>query len=482
MPELLTIPRAARLAGVSRGELQKHIRIGELETFEGKITISDLLRLYPVINMDKDPMLEKVAKIKLNAIKDKGKTDTVLPSSVVLMSRLQEFSELLVKLKAKLNKHNILFQEVIERVDNLQETDNLETEVHNLYQWLKNQNTQLQDIKQPDDKAKLFVKDTFLRFIAAQVKFVPSGNEFFVEGSDSLLESAIRAGLKPNYGCSSGACGSCKARVVTGEVKKICEHDYVLSEYEKQMGYMLMCSNTAITDLTIEANEAKVPSDLPIQNIRAVVKNKELLNSDLMVVSLQTQRTKTLRFMAGQNIKLKLEQDTAYCPIASCPCDGRNLQLHFKKTDSNISNKIFNDLQIGQTVSLEGPYGYFVLSDCNNPIVFIAQDDSFASIKSLIEHAISTDTVEALHLYWLAENGHYLDGLCRSWKDALDNFSYNPLLKFTELEQQLNQFLPTASSLTEFYISGNDDVEAILLQHGIDKEKIHKNNLMYSNS
>ncbi len=40
MPELLDIPRAARLAGISRGELQRHIRIGELETFEGKIAIN----------------------------------------------------------------------------------------------------------------------------------------------------------------------------------------------------------------------------------------------------------------------------------------------------------------------------------------------------------------------------------------------------------------------------------------------------------
>ncbi len=476
MPELLTIPRAARLAGVSRGELQKHIRTGELETFEGKITISNLLRLYPVIDMNSDPMLEKVARIKLNAVKDKGKTDTALPSSTVLMSRLQEFSELLIKLKTKLNKHSNLFKEVIERVDSLQQTDNLKTEVNDLVQWLTNKNSQLQNINQPDDKAKLFVKDTFLRFIAAQVKFVPSGNEFFVEGSDSLLESAIRAGLKPNYGCSSGVCGSCKVRVVTGEVKKICEHDYMLSEYEKQMGYMLMCSNTAITDLTIEAEEAKIPSDLPVQKIRAIVKNKELLNDNLMVLYLQTPHTKTLRFMAGQNIKLKLEQDINDYPIASCPCDGRNLQLHIKKTDSNFSKVIFNDLQLDQTVELEGPYGDFVLSNYNNPIVFIAQDEAFASIKSLIEHAISTDIVEALHLYWLTETGHYLDGLCRSWQDALDNFSYNPLLKFTELEQQLNQFLPTASDLTEFYISGNDDVEAILLRHGINKAKIHKNN------
>ena len=36
MHELLTLSRAARLVGVSRGELQKRIRDNELNTFEGQ--------------------------------------------------------------------------------------------------------------------------------------------------------------------------------------------------------------------------------------------------------------------------------------------------------------------------------------------------------------------------------------------------------------------------------------------------------------
>ncbi|MDM8564944.1 FAD-binding oxidoreductase [Candidatus Halobeggiatoa sp. HSG11] len=474
MQELLTITRAARLAGVSRSELQRHIHDGELETFEGKITVSNLLRLYPVIDMDSNPMLEKVKKIKLDAVKNKGKIDTALPSSTVLMSRLKEFSELLITLKFQLNQHDNLFKAIIQQVEVLQQSDNLETEINNFYQWLLEQNEQLQNNNSADNKAKLFVKDTFLRFVAAQVKFVPSGHEFFVEGSDSLLESAIRVGLKPNYGCSSGNCGSCKARLVSGDVKKTCEHDYVLSEYEKQMGYILMCSNTAITDLVIEAKEAKHPTDLPIQELRAIVKKKELLTDSLMILHLQTSQTKTLRFMAGQNIRLELESETVDYPIISCPCDGRYLQIQVKKTATDLSKKMFDDLQIGQTVLFTGPYGDFVLSSYNNPIVFIAQDEAFAPIKSLIEHAISTDTPETLYLYWLGEQ--YFDKLCRSWEDALDNFVYTPLTKLTELEQQLSQFLPTASDSTEFYLSGNDELEAILLNHGIHKSKIHISN------
>ena len=44
MPQLLSLSRAARLAGISRGELQAEIRQEAIPTFEGKIAVEDLLK------------------------------------------------------------------------------------------------------------------------------------------------------------------------------------------------------------------------------------------------------------------------------------------------------------------------------------------------------------------------------------------------------------------------------------------------------
>lgn len=110
----------------------------------------------------------------------------------------------------------------------------------------------------------------------------------------------MRAGLKLAYGCSSGNCGACKARVVSGEVHKIQEHDYVLSGHEKQLGYILTCSNTAVTDLVLEAAETLSVDDLPQQEIRAGVRKVERLGEDMIQLELQTPRTQTLRLMAGR--------------------------------------------------------------------------------------------------------------------------------------------------------------------------------------
>ena len=79
MPQLLSLSRAARLARVSRGELQHQIRIKEVETFEGQIPVDSLLRLYPEVNLDRDPVLERLEHIKATAQPKSRYSDGWLP-------------------------------------------------------------------------------------------------------------------------------------------------------------------------------------------------------------------------------------------------------------------------------------------------------------------------------------------------------------------------------------------------------------------
>ena len=99
-----------------------------------------------------------------------------------------------------------------------------------------------------------------------------------------LLEGALRSGVPLNYGCSGGNCGLCKAKIVSGQVKKTRHHDFVLSEAEKIQGYVLLCSNTAVTDVEIEAPVAGGVQDIPFQEIAAKVKSITLLNQDVALL------------------------------------------------------------------------------------------------------------------------------------------------------------------------------------------------------
>lgn len=435
MPELLSLSRAARLAEVTRAELQRRIRQGDIETFEGQVAVSDLLRVYPRVRLDRHKGFERVEAIKAAAVPRDQQADVALPSPQVLLSRLRTLADVLVQKVAALDAAQGLLDALTLRLTALAkapEGPGTGTGVREVLAWLEAERRGQAEHPQTDDHAQLIAKDTFLRIMAASVKIIPSGHEFFVEGTETILDASVRAGLKLSYGCSSGNCGACKARVISGEVWKTADHDYVLSEREKQMGYILTCSNTAVTDLVLEAAEALSVTDLPLQEIRAGVRKVESLGDDLLLLHIQTPRTQTLRFMAGQRARLTLEDGASgEVPIASCPCNGRNLLFYLRRRpDDPLAESAFTRLAAHQMVTVTGPMGAFVLQEASpEPAVFIALGDGIAPIKSILEHAVSIDTVEAFYLYWAnsGADGHHLGKWCRAMAESLDNFRYTQL-------------------------------------------------------
>lgn len=489
MTQLLSLSRSARLAGVTRAEIQRRIRRGELTTFEGEIAVSDLLRVFPQVSLDNDDALERVQRIKAAALPRSHEADTVLPSPEVLVSRLKGMSEALAAKVSALDAAHALLDEVAARLTQLgQETARpaLPAEIQELADWLAQRRQALTERTALDRKAQVLAKDSLLRLMAANVKVIPSGRDFFVEGNESILEASVRAGLHLAHGCASGNCGSCKARVVSGEIRKILDHDYPLSAREREMGYMLACSNTAVTDLVLEAAEALSVDDLPRQEIRATLRGKELLGPDLMSLHLQTPRTQTLRFMAGQRALLRLEDGAAAeLPIASCPCDARN--LHFlvrRRPGSPFAAALFGDeVRPGDLILVEGPLGRFVLDETTPvPAVFVAFGAGIAPMRSLIEHGLSLDTIEAFHLYWLAPGDDALLGQepgrwCRALRDALDNFTLT-LVPDRDPSDLLDQLLTDHPDPTSrrFYLAGPagsiEPLAAALRERGVPEQRL----------
>ncbi len=314
-----------------------------------------------------------------------------------------------------------------------------------------------------------------------KVLILPSRDDFEVNASDTLLEAALRAGLAINYGCSNGNCGLCKARIVSGTAVKIRHQDYVLSDAEKNQGYLLLCSHTAASAMEIEAEVANRPADIQFQEIQARVKTIQPLTDKVWLLHLQTPRTNRLRFLAGQSVALGIDDDSGSYAIASCPCDDRNLQFHIRDIPDNpFAQRVFHGLRAGETVNVYGPAGEFVLRPTpSRPLLMLACNSGFAPIKSLVEHAFSLDIAEDVHLYWLAtvKGGHYMANWCRSWSDALDNFHYHELsaesLQAPNPDLVLAQISRDHLDMTQFdvYVSGPasfvSQARAALLQRGV---------------
>lgn len=471
MERLVTLSRAAKLVGVSRGNLQRRIQDGELTSFEGKLELAELARTFPHVQLEDNSMLERIERIIENAaIRARNRTPTMPPDMQTLAARVNILGEELVEAKLEISQFYNLFDKLKSKLNNIiHENELAAPAVRELSAWLLHELDLATQKK--FEKFPLLVTDTFLRIMAAQVHIQPSGHDFFVEGNNSILESGLSAGLALNYGCSNGNCGKCKARLISGEVKKTRAHDYVLSEKDKLQGYFLTCSHTAVTDIVIEADEAGSERDIPQQHITAWVRKVNPANDRIHILNVKTPRTQRLRFLAGQQVRLEIPGiASTLAHIASCPCDEMNLQFHLADNPEDVfAQYILTSARHNDVINIEGPGGHFVLhEDEPNPVVFIAFGLGFAPTKSLIEHAMTLDVTEHIYLYWVMpkEEDLYLHNHCRAWADAFERFTYTPVLTHdrtgygvTDVLQSLHDTHTDLSAL-QFYIAGPEDAVA----------------------
>ena len=182
MPQPLTLSRAAKLAGVTRSELQETLRQSGLNMFEGKIAIGDLLSLYPEIDLDRDPVFERIKRIKETARPKREYSDGWIPQPDVLLARLKEMQSVLVRTKAALNRGEALFEEISQHLEEISAGAEPATRTR-LYALRASLIARRQGPSlEADARAEIFARDTFLKVLAARVKLTPSGHEYFRRG------------------------------------------------------------------------------------------------------------------------------------------------------------------------------------------------------------------------------------------------------------------------------------------------------------
>ena len=464
MSHLLPLSRVARLVGQSRHTLQAMIRSGALDTFDGMIERDEAMRAFPDVKWDDDAEFRRVTEIKDRAFA-KRVLERALPDKDILAARIVELGNEYATVKALLKHYGDVMGWLDEKIEEIEEDKSAETRhaLHTVRSFLVRHLAEA-----PADAARaqaVIAQERILKIMTAHATILPSGHEFIVESNDTLLEAALRAGVSLNYGCSNRNCGECKVRLVSGEVKKVHAHDFVLKQAEKDAGEILLCSYAPINDVVIEATVAGA-KDIPVQRLSAKVKSVEVFNPAMAALHILAPRSQRLRFLGGQSIQLSVNGASGRYAIASCPCEDRHIEIHIPRDpDDAFAFTMFNGLKPNDTVEVEGPFGAFVLAeDSPRPAIFLAFGAGFAPIKSLIQHAMSLELVESMDLHWIADAaGHYQDNLCRAWTDAFDDFTYAPHPPSDDVNAVLSKIVTDYPDLLRFDVYAAGTVEELKL-------------------
>jgi len=87
--------------------------------------------------------------------------------------------------------------------------------------------------------------------MAYRVVVKPSGKVIAVEQGQTILEAALAAGFNWPFGCARGMCGTCKARLLAGEVDMGETSSFALFDDERAEGFILTCSSRPTSDVEI---------------------------------------------------------------------------------------------------------------------------------------------------------------------------------------------------------------------------------------
>jgi ferredoxin-NADP reductase len=88
-----------------------------------------------------------------------------------------------------------------------------------------------------------------------RVQIAETGATLHLRADETLLEGLERSGYQPDYSCRAGACGTCKLRVLAGQVSPTGD---ALTPAERRAGYVLSCVAHPVGEVTLASGGQRV--------------------------------------------------------------------------------------------------------------------------------------------------------------------------------------------------------------------------------
>lgn len=236
-----------------------------------------------------------------------------------------------------------------------------------------------------------------------QINVLPSATLFNSEENETVLQAALRQGINLPHSCQSGVCGSCRARLISGQIEQGIYDDYVLDNEEKQSGMILLCCSHARSNLQIDMPTYSGVKALPIRTLPARVVHIDR-RGDVAILTVNVPKAPPFKFYAGQYMDILLPDGaTRSYSIANAPEQhDAQLEFHIRYHENGLfSPQLFDErLTVGSMMRLRGPLGSFILNEeSNKPLILMATGTGLAPIKSILLHLKHIRSSQAIHIY-----------------------------------------------------------------------------------
>lgn len=263
------------------------------------------------------------------------------------------------------------------------------------------------------------------------VQLEPSGRRLTVRKGETVLAAALRENVGLPYGCRSGCCGACAAKLRHGEISYPNGQPPALEGAAADVCLPCMCVPAG--DLTLEVRETDSVAEIEVRTLPCRVARIEQLNHDVIQLFLKLPEGQRLQFLAGQYLEFLLSDGRRRAfSIANAPHDDELIELHIRHVDGGkFTDWVFNKLEERSILRIEAPLGSFVLDEASDrPMLFVGGGTGFAPLKGQIEHALHHGENRPMALYWgvRATRDLYMPKLPEAWVKAQEGFRFEAVL------------------------------------------------------
>jgi CDP-4-dehydro-6-deoxyglucose reductase, E3 len=267
---------------------------------------------------------------------------------------------------------------------------------------------------------------------------------FNVAPEQTLLDAALAAALNLPHSCKGGNCGSCRARLISGQIEYTAGTPLGLSAGEVGEGMILLCQARARSDVILETFEVRPAGESVIKRLPCRIESAVAVSHDVMQLFLRLPVAEGFVFDAGQYLDIMLPGGRRRSfSIASPPHDAKLLELHVRRVPGGeFTDKLFHEETRSSLLSIEGPLGQFLYRASKRPMLLLGGGTGLAPLISILRHVID-DPVERLgerqgerqgerdlHLYWgvRAERDLYAQQTLEELMRRSPRLTYTPVL------------------------------------------------------
>ena len=243
-----------------------------------------------------------------------------------------------------------------------------------------------------------------------------------VEPGANLLQALQAAQVPMSYSCMAGRCGTCRCRVLDGEVME--GGGEQRRPLDGDESFVLACQTYLTEPCTIEIPEADEVVIHPARVAKANVVSVTRLAHDVCRLVLRANRP--IEYSPGQYLSVEFGPGMTRPYSMATLCAEGDLEFHVRVVpDGRVSRHIAEVLRPGDSVKLTGPLGtsYLRLKH-GGPILCVAGGTGLAPILAIIRGAIANGLRNPIRMYFGVRSPADAYGL--EWIDAL-KAAYPPL-------------------------------------------------------